>query len=485
MEIIFELKSQISPKISIILLDWSCRDSFHTLDFLSKQTVHRDQYEVVWIEYFSRRSSEIQRMLDESLKKGSYLALDKWIVMEMPKNLYYHKHLMYNMGIVASVGEIVCFCDSDAVVKPTFVESIIKAFEDNSNIVLHLDEVRNTSKKFYPFNDPSFERITEEGCTNWKGEKTTGLLDEEDPLHTRNYGACMCALRKDLIQIGGADEHIDCLGHICGPYEMTFRLVNAGKKEVWHQKEFLYHTWHPGTDGHSNYLGPHDGRNMSTTALDILKTGRVMPLIENEAIRKMRTLNMKFSLESFSCLINKEYIDQWKISRLKRINNRIKNSNILTKLVLSQLVIWMSFKQFFFKTAHRSENRVMLKPLRLKVRLFFVFLIRMFKNNIDAVFSCKHTIDHLSLECGSKISFYGINDITKILYTLAKNKPFSLANFYDDGRTGSKFFGYTILPVEKVKGDDGKIIIASFTRVIDKIRTLEKFGIQRNNIIRL
>ena len=66
--------------------------------------------------------------------------------------------------------------------------------------------------------------------------KTTGLLDNVDPLHTRNYGACMSALREDLLKIGGADEHIDYLEHICGPYEMTFRLVNAGKREVWYRR---------------------------------------------------------------------------------------------------------------------------------------------------------------------------------------------------------------------------------------------------------
>jgi len=65
------------------------------------------------------------------------------------------------------------------------------------------------------------------------------LLDKADPLHTRNYGACMSALREDLVDIGGADEHLDYLGHICGPYEMTFRLVNAGRKEIWHPKNFF------------------------------------------------------------------------------------------------------------------------------------------------------------------------------------------------------------------------------------------------------
>ena len=175
--------------------------------------------------------------------------MDQWIILGMPSNVYFHKHLMYNIGIVSGRGKIITVCDSDAMVAPTFVESIIESFEEDRNIVLHMDEVRNIDKKFYPFNYPSIEEVISEGCINWKDGKTTGLLDQEDILHTRNYGACMAALREDLINIGGADEHIDYLGHICGPYEMTFRLVNAGKKEVWHQEEFLYHTWHTGQAG--------------------------------------------------------------------------------------------------------------------------------------------------------------------------------------------------------------------------------------------
>ena len=98
----------------------------------------------------------------------------------------------------------------------------------------------------------------------------------------------MAALREDLIGIGGADEHVDYLGHICGPYDMTFRLVNFGKRELWSPEEFLYHVWHPGQAGDKNYLGPHDGKHMSTTALEARATGRIFPLVENPAIRLLR-----------------------------------------------------------------------------------------------------------------------------------------------------------------------------------------------------
>lgn len=172
--------------------------------------------------------------------------------------------------------------------RPTFVESIIKSFDEDPGIVLHMDEVRNTGKRFYPFNYPSIEEIIGEGCINRNDGKTTGLLDKEDPLHTRNYGACFCAKREDIIRIGGSDEHPDYMGHICGPYEMTFRLINAGLTDKLHTKHFLYHVYHPSQGGENNYCGPNNGRGMSLTAMEVPKSGRVLPLLENSEIRQLR-----------------------------------------------------------------------------------------------------------------------------------------------------------------------------------------------------
>lgn len=309
-----------SPRVSFILLDWSCRESFHALDYLARQDVPRSDFEIIWIEFYSRRAGEIDQRVTSATAKGEPPPLDNWIIVEMPSGVYYHKHLMYNIGIAQARGKIIVICDSDAMFEPSFVRTVSDVFAADPDIVLHIDEVRNGRRDFYPFNYPGFEEVRGNGALNWRDGKTTGLSDVTDPTHSRNYGACLCAWRRDLIAIGGADEHLHYLGHVCGPYELTFRLMNLGRREVWHQSHFIYHTWHPGTDGHRNYIGPNDGRGMSTTALDIRKSGRVEPLRENKAIRLQRTGTKLGRDEIREALVDPVYERIWNEEEVAKSN---------------------------------------------------------------------------------------------------------------------------------------------------------------------
>lgn len=319
MEILFQSGRVPAPELSIVLLDWSCRESFHIFDYLAAQTVDRSKFEILWVEYYDRRAKEIEAAVRKSQLSGMHPPVDKWIVLDMPRSLYYHKHLMYNVGLTASSGKIISFCDSDGLVTQNFVAAIIESFEKDRNIVLHMDQVRNGEKKYYPFNYPALEEVTTEGKNNVVNGKPAGLWDEKDPIHTRNYGACMSALRDDLIAIGGADEHVDYLGYVCGPYDMTWRLVNAGKKEIWHQSEWTYHVWHPGQLGDRNYFGPHDGRHISSTALAVRRSGRILPLTENPAVKELRltSTNQAFNDDLLVQAVSGRTFSDWKVSKMR------------------------------------------------------------------------------------------------------------------------------------------------------------------------
>ncbi len=486
MEIIYEQNPHKSPKpkVSIILLDWSIRESFHILYYLNQQSIPREQYEIIWIEYYSKRAPEIKKGIEECKKMNIPSIVDLWIVMDMDKCIYYHKHLMYNIGILVAKGEIVTFCDSDAIVTPTFIESIIKSFNEDPNIVLHMDEFRNNDKRFYPFNYPSIEEVIGDGCINYSNGKTTGLYDTEDFLHTRNYGACMSALRQDLIKIGGADEHIDYLGHICGPYEMTFRLVNLGKKEVWHQEEFLYHVWHPGQAGQGNYLGPHDGKHMSTTALSACFNGRIMPLVENPAIKMLR-LKKKLTLdEILSYAISEDIVENWRIEKVKEYKeNVIKIARYKKELWAFLLLRWILFKiiikQFYkvslqFLKRERESIKILNKAINSPWYLYQFYL--------NLLKRCQSTQEKLVYCRINEVVIYGNDDLAKMLYIVISNSTVKIKGIFAEEVKG-KVFNLRIMPLRDIKNYQYHILVASLNNVEKKVELLKKMGIRGEKII--
>jgi hypothetical protein len=275
-------------RLSIILLDWGVRESFHTLHYLNQQTAPRPSYELIWLEFYARRPAGLQRMVRDAGRDGP--ALDQWIIAGYPDDHIFNKHRLYNLGLLAARGDVCVFCDSDAIYRPTFVQTVLEHLARRPATVLHLDEVRNTDRGFYPFRYPTIEDILGPGCRNWKATVSSGLASNcPDRLHEANYGACMAARRDELLAVGGADEHLDFLGYICGPYEMTFRLGNKGRPECWRTDEYLYHTWHPNQSGiNTDYQGPHDGLFVSLRALEARAIGRVMPYVENPWIARLR-----------------------------------------------------------------------------------------------------------------------------------------------------------------------------------------------------
>ena len=131
-------------KISVILLDWGVRESFHAIEYLNNQTgIKRDEYELVWVEYFCRRVPD----LVEAKKNGK---IDNYLVLgNMPG--FYKKHVGWNEGVAVSKGEVVVLCDSDAIFPSNFLKEIVCFFDENIDSFLHIDEIRSNNRNLWPF----------------------------------------------------------------------------------------------------------------------------------------------------------------------------------------------------------------------------------------------------------------------------------------------------------------------------------------------
>lgn len=281
--IVHKSVSASSPRLSIILLDWGCRERFTTLDWLLQQDVPKDQYELIWVEVYDR-------VVDEVLKKAD-------VVITCNQQGIYHKHVGYNAGLLHARGELICVCDSDAVFPPDFVRSVFRSFQMESGgsaVPLVLMHYEWRTSLLYPEGLADTETLKDSERWQWW------------PLIV-NEGACMTVRRADAIRFGGFDEHPSYRGYLCGPYDLGWRLINAGWQEVWHDEAVaLWHFAHPdpiGTNGQRASLKqllekayPHINGH-ALTAVEAFSTGRFQPLRENRNIWALRMRNRRIGSE--------------------------------------------------------------------------------------------------------------------------------------------------------------------------------------------
>lgn len=275
--------SPSSPRLSFILLDWGCRERFSTLDWLHKQSIPKDDYELIWVELYDWVVEEVMDKAD--------------IVVTCHQSGMYHKHLGYNVGLLQARGDLICVCDSDAVFPSNFVRSVFDSFfMQNARIAeaIVLMHYEWRTSLLYPNNLTDAETLKDASRWQWW------------PLII-NEGACVTFRRKDAIRFGGFDEHKSYRGYMCGPYELAWRLVNAGWPEVWHDSSIaLWHFAHPdpiGTNGQRASLKqllekayPHL-QGHALEAVNAFSTGRFQPLQENPQIWKLRMEDRRIGSE--------------------------------------------------------------------------------------------------------------------------------------------------------------------------------------------
>jgi len=340
---------QSAPLVSIILLDWSCRERFHAVDWLNRQTVPREQYELIWVELFDRvvpRAIESADALITCNQVGTY-----------------HKHKGYNAGLLQSRGLVTTVCDSDAVFPSDFIASIINSFQLGSGepepLVLMHYEWRTDSE--YPN-----ELANIDGLSRFKWHDLWP-----------NVGACVSVRRMDAIRFGGFDEHSSYQGFICGPYDLAWRLVNAGLPEVWHDAAVaLWHFAHPAPYFDPRLFSfsnlrrwfeityPHCEYH-ALTAVEAFSTGRVLPLRENAEVHKLR-----MSLRKIGTPYEEKYATRTGpagFSRMQRVRLRLAlaREGLMRS---SGIVVWVCYK-VLGKKRTEALHRALRQSRKIAVRM--------------------------------------------------------------------------------------------------------------------
>lgn len=233
-----------NPILSIVMVDGSFRENYYSIDFIEKQTLPNELYEILWVEYFSEINSSLY-------KKQKDLANLK--VLSLGKSGVYHSSYCFNAGIIASKGEIIVIMDADLVVEEDFLESIYIEHEKNRDLVLYI----------YRFNEPQNKHTNQVNI-----EYLREICELTNPL---NHGGCSSARRNWFMEINGYEQHqIFGSGFHANGLDVSTRFKNLGLYIKWHPKVRIYHPWHPYTlIDHPNYITQikvidHRARNLIT-----------------------------------------------------------------------------------------------------------------------------------------------------------------------------------------------------------------------------
>ncbi|MCP3965890.1 MAG: glycosyltransferase [Lentisphaerae bacterium] len=284
-----QLTHSASPKVSIILLDWEVREYFQALHWLEKQSIKRSDYELIWVEVHNRTPDIVLEKADTVITCGY--------------SGRYHKHVAYNAGLLEAKGDLITIVDSDAVFPENFVSSILENFQEKEGHYRPLVLMHYEARTHIEF--PGNEQMKSMGQVKtypWKE------LWE-------NVGACMTVRKSDAINFGGFDEHKKLRGFYCGPYDLGWRMMNAGIPEKWEDSDkcIIWHFAHPAPQNSAfnipdkenkknDYYNIHVAGH-AFLSVEAFSTGRLLPLLENPAIhnRRMNGRQIGSELEKKYC----------------------------------------------------------------------------------------------------------------------------------------------------------------------------------------
>lgn len=207
--------------ISVITWDAGFRESYHTVDFFSRQTLDKSQFEFIWADYYSTIEPELEYRI-QAMGNGHIFCFGgegKW-----------HLGRSLNAAIQACKGDLLVIPDGDIAVDEDFLEEVARCHSKNPELVLYFRRWDEPKPKETNTN-PDLSRLIKNCRLN----------------NPTNYGGCLTLSKKAFIYVKGYEENqlFSEAGAI--GMELYTRLKNAGFPIMWHPTYKSYHPWHEGT----------------------------------------------------------------------------------------------------------------------------------------------------------------------------------------------------------------------------------------------
>jgi hypothetical protein len=215
-------------KISIIAWDANFRESLHTLDFFSDQDLEKDQYEFLWVDYYSS-NDKVRKIIAQHTNF-------RLINLERPDDENWHLGKCINAGVAEAKGELLVIPDGDIVVERNFLSQVLTRHKGLKQLVTY---------------HKRYDEPKKSAC--WQSKTSIDHLKTHAKLiNPTNYAGCIVLRKESLLQVNGYETHAAFAGPGINGMETYLRLRNAGFMIKWEPEIKIYHPWHPssGSSGH-------------------------------------------------------------------------------------------------------------------------------------------------------------------------------------------------------------------------------------------
>jgi len=141
-----------------------------------------------------------------------------------------------NVGISLAAGEIVCFLDDDAVPHPTWLDHVVKPYEDPDVAAVGGFTIDNTGVRW---------QVRKTLCDRYGGaHNVSAFMDERlfnrpgSPFYPSLLGANSSFRASVLRDIGGFDE---TFAYLLDETDVCLRIVDCGLKIIYEPEALIYH----------------------------------------------------------------------------------------------------------------------------------------------------------------------------------------------------------------------------------------------------
>ena len=204
-----------TPLVSVIMVDGGFRENFEPLQSWLDQTLERDLYELIWIEYGSQVAPQVQ-----ALSRVHTHALGR----EGEPQIIAHA---FNEGIRQARGDLLVLPDADVVCEPDLLETLAEELMLDPGLVVYL------------------LRLDQPQALHVAGQGLESLRRTCSIRNTFNYGGCPAVHRCWMIEMNGYEQLPFFAGYHYNGADNYTRFKNMGLKIRWHPTQRVYHPWHP------------------------------------------------------------------------------------------------------------------------------------------------------------------------------------------------------------------------------------------------